>query len=106
MRIRLLLTSASFTIGRLDQALWRADSGRGILGAPDFHHDDLKASGRPPTPASDRGVVLFVYFAGGSTLRRCPYISSSTYDTQLNSNNCMFFSIRRYSGMLIFQGRV
>jgi hypothetical protein len=54
----------------------------------------------------DRGLVLFVYFAGGSTLRRCPYISSSTYDTQLNSNNCMFFSIRRYSGMLIFQGRV
>jgi len=53
-------------------------------------------------------VVLFsfVYLAGGSTLRRCPYISSSTYDTQLNSNNCMFFSIRRYSGMLIFQGRV
>jgi len=54
----------------------------------------------------DRGVVLFVYFAAGSTLRRCPYMSSSTYDTQLNSNNCMFFSIRRYSGMLIFQGRV
>jgi poly(3-hydroxybutyrate) depolymerase len=54
-------------------------------------------------PAADPRIV---YFAGGSTLRRCPYISSSTYDTQLNSNNCMFFSIRRYSGMLIFQGRV
>ncbi len=62
----------------------------------------------------DRGFVLFFYFARGSNLAKMPvhkllyvrHTTSSAKGTQLYSNNCMFFSIRRYSGMLIFQGRV
>ena len=42
----------------------------------------------------------------GHFFRRCPYISSSTNSTHLYSRSCAFFSMRRYSGMLIFQGRV
>ncbi len=39
-------------------------------------------------------------------LRRCPYSSSSANGMHLNSKSWTFLSIRRYRGMLIFQGRV
>jgi hypothetical protein len=46
-------------IGRLDRALWRAESGRDVLGASDFHHDDLKTRRADGRPRRLRIVVLF-----------------------------------------------
>src|SRR5262249_43045356 len=43
---------------------------------------------------------------GVGRLLRWPYISSSANSTQMYSSSWVFFSTRRYSGMLIFQGRV
>src|SRR5439155_19402838 len=37
---------------------------------------------------------------------KCPYTNSSENSTHLNSRDWMFGSIRRYKGILIFQGRV
>src|SRR5580693_3358284 len=51
-------------------------------------------------------IVLPSQCLTSGSLRRWPYIVSSTISTQRNSVNWAFFSRRRYSGMLIFHGLV
>src|SRR6185369_9808508 len=46
------------------------------------------------------------FLHGFAPLLRCPYISSSANSTHLYSISRAFFSVRRYSGILIFQARV
>ena len=58
-----------------------------------------------PSPGTAAGMTLSpLHRRLSGVLRHCPYISSSTNSTHLNSNSCV--SCTEYNGMLIFHGRV